>query len=530
MPTGGRQDVRFFEGARNVLITDSRFDIEATQPVRFKGWKEVIAPGAFHNSGERFDPPKCHPRTRKAILEKILSWVRGEIDPEAFIFWLNGSVGVGKSAIGQTIAEICEENGLLLASFFFGRSDPTRNNAEFLITTLAYQIGLSVSQARHRIEQVFAHDPVVHTRSLETQMKKLVIEPLRQAVADQINTPPLIIVDGLDECIDRSMQCKILDIIYQAGHCFRASGIHLVFLVGSRPEQEISLKLESFPMRGVTTHHILGDSNDADDDICHFLEDEFEEIKKTHPLKDSIPLSWPSLYDINSLVWRASGQFLYAHIVIDYTCNIRHHPIDRLQEIISLPAGKTNNLFADLDTLYTHIFSSLKNVDSALKIIGFKLADPFDKDIDSGLSRILHDVLTLSFDDVKLILGDLSSVIKVIHKPESSPHIWKMNLQHASLGEFLTDQHRSKQHFVDVQPIIAEWVSWILQNNLVHGDRMFWGLLGALEKLESCKSKVLHDALQDVHLGLLLSKPFVQSPTLCPALYKVILQIQTMCQ
>ncbi|CAA7264513.1 unnamed protein product [Cyclocybe aegerita] len=177
-----RQDVRFFEGAHNVFIADSPFRIETTPSAGFKNWKEVIAPSAFHNSGERYEPPRCHPGTREAILEKIMSWVRGEIDVETFVFWLNGSVGVGKSAIGQTIAEMCEEYGLLLASFFFSRSDLTRNNTKFLITTLAYQIGLSVSHARHRIEQAFEHDPVVHTRSLETQMKKLVIEPLQQVL------------------------------------------------------------------------------------------------------------------------------------------------------------------------------------------------------------------------------------------------------------------------------------------------------------------------------------------------------------
>jgi hypothetical protein len=40
---------------------------------------EASAPSAFHNSGERFDPPKCHPRTRIHILTKIMNWVVGEV-------------------------------------------------------------------------------------------------------------------------------------------------------------------------------------------------------------------------------------------------------------------------------------------------------------------------------------------------------------------------------------------------------------------------------------------------------------------
>ncbi|KAJ3504353.1 hypothetical protein NLJ89_g7977 [Agrocybe chaxingu] len=509
MSAPGRRDVRFFEGAHYVSIAESSIRVETIQPdhAGFKGWQEIIATSAFHNSGERYDPPRCHPHTRKAILEKIMSWVRGGIDTEAFIFWLNGYVGVGKSAIGQTIAEMCEEQGLLLASFFFSRSDPTRNNAKSLVTTLAYQIGLVVLHARRRIEQAFEHDPVLHTRSLEAQALKLVIGPLQQASVDQIDFPPLIVIDGLDECIDPSMRYKILEMITRAGHSLRASGHRLIFLVGSRPDQEISLKFDSAFMRDITTYHSLGTYGDADSDIRHVLEDAFEEIKKTHPLKDSIPSSWPSSDDANKLVRRACGQFLYAHIAIDYSRNIRRHPINRLNEILALHAEQNNNPFADLDDLYIHLFSSLEHVDSVLKVLSFKLASIY---FDTMISQIVRDVLALSFDDIRLIFGDLSSVVEVVRKPESGPGIWEMNFRHASLGEFLTNQHRSKQYFVNVEPSIAEWVSWILQNDLVNHVFILEGLSRSFKKLGSCKSQVLHDALRDCQLGLLLSKPSLQ--------------------
>ena len=40
-------------------------------------------PGAFHNSFERFDPPKCHPHTREAVRQKIFDWVTKKIDTDA---------------------------------------------------------------------------------------------------------------------------------------------------------------------------------------------------------------------------------------------------------------------------------------------------------------------------------------------------------------------------------------------------------------------------------------------------------------
>ena len=39
-----------------------------------------MATAAFHNSKERFDPPKCHPNTSLAVLEKIMKWIKWEED------------------------------------------------------------------------------------------------------------------------------------------------------------------------------------------------------------------------------------------------------------------------------------------------------------------------------------------------------------------------------------------------------------------------------------------------------------------
>jgi len=93
----------------------------------------ATAPAAFHNSKERFDPPKCHPNTRLAVLTKIMKWIKWEEDIDAFIMWVYGPAGAGKSAIAQTIAEMCDEEMILLASFFFSRNDPSRSTVSTLI-------------------------------------------------------------------------------------------------------------------------------------------------------------------------------------------------------------------------------------------------------------------------------------------------------------------------------------------------------------------------------------------------------------
>lgn len=47
-----------------------------------------VALGALHNSGERFDPPKCHPNTRTSILQNIMEWIK-------FLENLNKSLSCG---------------------------------------------------------------------------------------------------------------------------------------------------------------------------------------------------------------------------------------------------------------------------------------------------------------------------------------------------------------------------------------------------------------------------------------------------
>jgi len=73
-----------------------------------------------------------------------MNWIRSsdidDCDVNAVIMWIYGKSGAGKSAIAQTIADCCDVQRLLLASFFFSRLDPSRNNPKSLITTIAYQI------------------------------------------------------------------------------------------------------------------------------------------------------------------------------------------------------------------------------------------------------------------------------------------------------------------------------------------------------------------------------------------------------
>ena len=399
------------------------------------------ATAAFHNSDERFDPPKCHPNTRLAVLTKIMRWIRREEDLDAFIMWMYGPAGAGKSAIAQTIAEMCDEEMLLLASFFFSRNDPSRSTAKPLIATIAYQITLNLPDARDSILGAIERDPLIFSKSLAVQVKSLIVAPLLQLAEvgffNESTARRLVIIDGLDECSDHKVQQNIVDVLANAQ---RQHQIPLIFLICSRPEQYITLAFSTGVLPSVTARVALDESYLPEEDIRLFSMDKFQEIKSTHPLRGYIPSQWPLPVLLNQLITKSLGQFIYASIVISYVSSIRHKPMDRLDIVLGIRPPQKALPFAELDALYMHILAGVEDVEPVLNILSFLfLGAPV------YFRRPLHEIeqfLSLQPGDVELYLGDLSSLVNV--GPAQ-----KIRVLHASLQDFLVDPTRSKELWIN---------------------------------------------------------------------------------
>jgi cytidylate kinase len=95
-----------------------------------------------------------------------MGWVLGHKNREALITWLLGPAGAGKSAIAQTLAEMCSSLKILLASFFFFRADPARNHPRSLIATIAYQVAINFPDARDIVVRVPENDPMARFHSV----------------------------------------------------------------------------------------------------------------------------------------------------------------------------------------------------------------------------------------------------------------------------------------------------------------------------------------------------------------------------
>ncbi|PPQ83499.1 hypothetical protein CVT25_006989 [Psilocybe cyanescens] len=429
---------QYFPGSSNFIIEGGTFNTVTNRYQSAKGGferlQEYVAHGAFHDSGERFDPPKCHANTRVVIIKRITNWICGlnENTREALIMWLYGAAGAGKSAIAQTIAEILDGQHFILASFFFSKNDPQRGTAKLLVITLAYQLAVKLPvEFRERLGLAFEKDPLITMRSLEAQFKALVREPLLELLHSGFSTTDhfVIIIDGLDECDDPKIQARIVDLSFEL---LRGQDIPLKILIASRPEIDISSSFDT-KLFSTLARIALDDDYQSEDDIRHFLADKFNEVKTRHRLRSYIPIGWPAQDSLDTLVEKSSGQFIYASTVVEYVASARHRPTHRLEVVL------------ELDALYRHILMGVEDVDLILQIIGFIILHPWYMDIEVPF---IETLLSLAPGDVQLLMQNLGSLISVENHPYV-PEKLTIRILHASLKDYLLDQSRSKDFFLD---------------------------------------------------------------------------------
>jgi len=379
-----------------------------------------------------------------------MDWILGlgVDDQNAVILWMYGPAGAGKSAIGHDIARRCDLEKLLLAGFFFSRSDSTRSNAKSFIATIAYQIAINIPGTREKIVATIEHDPLIFTRSLEAQLASLIVEPLCEPLeGGYFNAPTsrcLIIIDGLDECDTPAVQCSILQVISLLFHEYH---LPLLILVASRPESHITHSFTTGSLPEIHTTLALDDTYKPDVDIRRFLTDNFRQIKDTHRMSGYLDPSWPSVDVIEGLVKKSSGQFIFASTVVKYVSSIRHQPADRLDVVLGIrpPRHAREMPFGELDALYMHIFTSVEDIETILLILGFYLLPRPGFAPKLGIGELEHFFL-LSKGYIEMLLGDLSSLV-VISDFE------RIQLLHASLGDFLLDPARSKEFYINLSDI-----------------------------------------------------------------------------
>ena len=161
-----------------------------------------------------------------------------------------------------------------------------------------------------------------------------------------------------------------------------------------------------------------------------------------------VPRPWPSESVIDELANKSEGYFIYASTIIRFVDEEDFSPDERLDQILNISNSTVppseSAPFAELDKLYLQILSSCRksNLPMLKRILGF-VVNHGRVDI-----SVIEALLRIRPGQVKLKLRGLRSLILFEDGIYSGDVSIRVN--HASFGDFLVDQERSKDYHVPV--------------------------------------------------------------------------------
>ena len=161
----------------------------------------------------------CLEGTRKSVLDAIDNWVRDRSVPAeaaspgtprvlSRLFWLHGVAGCGKSTIA---ASICQRlSSRLTGSFFCKRDQDERRNGVRLLWAIAFYLAQANVAYKEQLLIHLREADILLDLDLDTQVNRLIIQPLKAASNNGTLTSALVVIDALDECDDHDKVAQIL--------------------------------------------------------------------------------------------------------------------------------------------------------------------------------------------------------------------------------------------------------------------------------------------------------------------------------
>ncbi|KIJ31737.1 hypothetical protein M422DRAFT_36109 [Sphaerobolus stellatus SS14] len=347
-------------------------------PVNPSGWLET----------------RCMENTRLDILDEIRTWIGDRLAPNLFL--LTADPGAGKSTIASTIvSELAQSR--CVPYFFFKRGDPARSDPTNVWKTVAFSL------AQHPLlkEELFKQtaNPIATGGSIRDVFDYLIKQPLTKMGDKLSEYPPIVVLDAVDECDSEHRGYPSLIEVITSWNRLPSS---YKLLVTSRHHEKLEESLSCYAHIGsiATGNQVTSSSNH---DIRTFIEAKVKQIFQ-RKRKSPLPSHWGSERNIEKLVERAAGLFIWASTVLEF---ISTDPEVRLRDILESPvrgSGTINQLYEDILQASSSTFSP----DTVKKIL---------ETITIAKTDIRYDALAGLLDDkaeattIENVLSSLSSVI-----------------------------------------------------------------------------------------------------------------------
>jgi WD40 repeat protein len=377
--------------------------------------------------------PACLKGTRVDLLAGIRTWMNDQSDRK--VYWLSGAAGTGKTSVAQSVARTAKEAGFTCVTFFFSRTSNDRSNYASVIPTIAYQLAMD-GGFRSEICAAVTADNDIHTRSVHSQAQKLLLEVLKP-LASRSPKGLLIVLDALDECREDVNKVHGGDLVPVLLAALKSVPSAKLFLT-SRRESSIERMFaqddvvsDTHPL--VLHRDIPKDTVQADIDL--YVRDEFARIRQTTKVKDD----FASESDVQTLVKRADGLFIYARTALEYIRGPGGSPDLRLTALMESQPDSSKEQHRRLDGLYTYILKTALGVESG---------EPHDVGLRNVLVTLVLLQGELPRDSLAAMAGvkeqkcaeflqRMSAVLNYQHEAAEP-----VRLLHASLPDFLCDPSR----------------------------------------------------------------------------------------
>jgi len=375
-----------------------------------------------------------------------MNWIESQASNRKPLFVILGPAGSGKSCLLWTVARICKDKGSYAAGFFFSATDPERNTSDRLVNTIVYQICEAIPELRPYVARVVETEASILSGSLYARLYSLLLQPLRQLQSDHPGIsfrPRIVIIDAVDACSNENDQTQVIATLTEA---LSSGSFPFLCILSSRFGRHIEGVLSADPLIHIGVTLGLAGTKEMQD-IRSYVDHEMKVIRSRHPSVSRIHDKWPSESDLQTIVKRSGGQFIYAEVAMRYVGSPDHNPQDRLQDIVASETG--TNAFDALDDLYRALMFSIKNIESAMEILGpeiLRLSPRFWTPEGLAYHNFVKDHFVKL--DADLVLAPLAPVLK--YEDHS------IKLYHLSFSEFLLDPARSREYFVHP----TKWQKW----------------------------------------------------------------------
>lgn len=346
----------------------------------------------------------------------------------------------------QTTIEQLQESDphLFGGAFFFGRGKPGRDQAVYLIPTIVFQIAVNFPDLRSHIDQAMVANPGICSKSLQVQLKCLLVEPI-QKYERGFSGEITIFIDGLDECEGNQAQQYILHTIQDATLTYN---LPLRFIVASRPEAHLQDILNPVNGHEKCSRISLVEYREVDAEIRCYFKDGFEQVRTTHLAMETADAQWPTQSAVNTLVDRASGQFLFAETVLKFVGSEWEDPVEQMNTILELDCSSA---FSNMDAVFYLILQKCPKRQEMLRLLKYLVT--FGA---SGLTTMAI-ISQVRLFETKQIVRHLACLIRLLFYRDEGldegvypflPDRITVSFFHISFCEFLEDERRSREFHV----------------------------------------------------------------------------------